>query len=82
MPHTSANGHMFSMLNKAGEIGMRFSKAVQQDYMDKFNTTYFKSHGAIMQGYVLLPDEMLNDLDALAVYLNESYDYVMSLDPK
>ncbi len=30
VPHTSANGHMFSLLNKAGELGMRFSKPVQE----------------------------------------------------
>jgi hypothetical protein len=35
-----------------------------------------------MKGYVLIPDEMLADLDTLAKYLNESFDYVMSLDPK
>jgi hypothetical protein len=35
-----------------------------------------------MQGYVLIPEEMFKDLDNLAIYLNESYDYVMSLDPK
>ena len=26
MPYTSANGHMFSQVNKAGELGIRFSK--------------------------------------------------------
>jgi hypothetical protein len=26
VPHTSANGYMFSLVNKAGEIGIRFSK--------------------------------------------------------
>jgi len=35
-----------------------------------------------MKGYVLIPDHMLTDLDNLADLLNESYDYVMSLDPK
>jgi hypothetical protein len=35
-----------------------------------------------MRGYVLIPDPMLEDLDKLAEYLNESYDYVMSLKPK
>jgi len=35
-----------------------------------------------MRGYVLIPDPMLEDLDKLAEYLNESYDYVMTLEPK
>ena len=81
-PYTSANGYMFSLMNKNGEIGIRFSKEVQEKYMKEFNTTYFKSYGAIMRGYILIPESMLEDLDTLATYLNESYDYVMSLEPK
>lgn len=82
MPYTSANGHMFSLLNKAGEIGIRFSKEVQKKYIEKFNSTLFKSYNSVMHGYVLIPDSILEDLDAVAKYLDESFDYVMSLDPK
>lgn len=82
MPYTSANGHMFSLFNKAGEIGIRFSKEVQKKYMEAYNTTLFKSYNSIMHGYILITPEMLEDLDHVAKLLNESYDYVMSLDPK
>lgn len=82
MIYTSANGHMFSILNKAGEIGIRFSKIVQQKYIKRFDSSLFKSYNSIMHGYVLIPDNMLKDLDNVAKYLDESYDYVMSLDPK
>ena len=82
MPYTSANGYMFSLLNKAGEIGIRFSKEVQKKYLEEWNTTIFKSYNSVMHGYVLIPDEMLKDLDNVARYLDESYDYVMSLEPK
>ncbi len=82
VPYTSANGHMFSILNKEGEFGFRYSKEVQEKYFQEFDTTFFKSYGATMRGYVLIPDHMLEDLEKLAEYLNESYDYVMSLDPK
>ena len=82
VPYTSANGHMFSLLNKDAELGFRFSKSVQERYIQEFGTTIFKSHGAVMRGYVLIPDQMLENLDKLAEYLNESYDYVMSLEPK
>lgn len=81
-PYTSANGHMFSLLNKDGELGFRFSKEVQQKYIKEWNTTSFKSYNAVMRGYVLIPEYMLQNLDNLAGYLNESYDYVMSLNPK
>ncbi len=82
VPYTSANGHMFSLLNKEGELGFRYSKQDQVKYIEEFGTTIFKSHGATMRGYVLIPDNMLDDLDTLAEYLNESYDYVMTLEPK
>lgn len=82
MPYTSANGHMFSLYNKNCEIGIRFSKAIQENYLKKFNTTLYKSYGATMKGYTLITEQMLTDLDAVASLLDESYDYVMSLDPK
>ena len=82
VPYTSANGHMFSLLNKEGELGFRYSKQVQEQYIQAFGTTFFISNGAKMRGYVLIPDKMLEDLDKLSEYLNESYDYVMSLKPK
>ena len=81
-PYTSANGHMFSLLNKDGEIGIRFSKDVQKKYIEEWDTTIFKSYNSIMHGYVLIPDKMLEDLDNVAMYLDEGYDYVMGLDPK
>ncbi len=82
MPYTSANGYMFSLFNKAGEIGIRFSKEVQKKYIEEFDSSLYKSHNAIMHGYVLIPEKMLKDLDQIARYLDESYDYVMSLEPK
>ncbi len=81
MPYTSANGYMFSLFNKAGEIGIRFSKENQQAYFTKFDTTYYKSYGAVMNGYILITEQMLKDLDKVALLLNESYDYIMSLEP-
>lgn len=82
MPYTSANGHMFSIMNKAGELGFRYSKSVQEQYIKEFESGHLHSHGAVMKGYVLIPESMFSDLESLAKLLNESYDYVMSLDPK
>ena len=82
VPYTSANGHMFSLLNKDGELGFRYSKEVQAQYMEEWNSTVLRSHGAVMQGYVLIPDPMLENLESLSQFLNQSYDYVMSLPPK
>ena len=82
MPYTSANGHMFSLFNKVGEIGMRFSKEVQKKYMEEYDTTIYRSYNSVMRGYILITKEMLEDLNNLSKLLDESYDYVMSLEPK
>ena len=82
MPYTSANGHMFSLLNKDGEIGIRLSKEAGERFMEQHNTTRFKSHGAFMRGYVLIPERLYDDLDLLNKTLQEGYEYVLTLEPK
>lgn len=82
MPYTSANGHMFSQLNKDGEIGIRLSKESGAAFMEQYNATRFKSYGAFMRGYVRIPDELLKDLELVGKYLEEGYQYVLSLEPK
>lgn len=82
MPYTSANGHMFSLLNKKGELGIRFGKQQHANYINSLSTTQFKSYGANMRGYISIPQTLLKDEARMIELLNESYDYVMTLDPK
>ncbi len=82
VPYTSANGYMFSLFNKAGEIGIRLSKESGKKFMEEHQATIYHSHGAVMKNYVLIPEKLYNNLELLSAYLEESYDYVMSLPPK
>ena len=82
VPYTSANGHMFSFINKANEIGVRFSKEVQEKYIQQFDSSLYHSHNAIMKGYVLIPETVLADDRLIIKLLNESYDFAMSLPVK
>jgi hypothetical protein len=82
MIYTSANGYMFTLLNKNAEIGIRFSKEDQETFMKKYDTGIYKSYGATMKGYVLITDKMLKDHKTVAKYMDKSYDYVMTLPPK
>ncbi|MDH3699204.1 MAG: hypothetical protein OEQ81_11100 [Flavobacteriaceae bacterium] len=82
MPYTSANGYMFSLLNKDAELGIRFSSEVQNAYIESIPTTLYKSYGAIMHGYVLIPETLRKEPKKLVGMLNESYEYVMTLPPK
>jgi len=82
VPYTSANGHMFSLINKDGEVGFRYDKKVHAEYLEKYDTAQLMSHGANMRGYIIIHDSMLKDQELCIKLLNESFDYVMSLDPK
>jgi len=81
-PYTSSNGHMFSHMNKNGELGIRFSKEVQEAYFALLNTSYYISHGAKMKGYILIPDSLWESPETIAKMLVESFEYVESLPAK
>lgn len=82
LPYTSANGHMFSQMNKAGEIGIRLPKDKRNEFLKMYETAPFRSYGAIMKEYVLIPDSLLNQMDILTTYLTDGYRYVNSLKAK
>lgn len=82
MPYTSANGYMFSLLNKNAELGFRFHKEDCKIFMEEHQTGIFKSHGSIVKDYVLIPETMLSKKEILAEYLKKSWEHVMSLPPK
>lgn len=82
MPYTSANGYMYSLLNKDGEIGIRLPKERQKEVREVYDTGEFRSHGAVMRDYVLVPDSLASDIEASAKLLEEGFEFVMSLPPK
>lgn len=82
VPYTSANGYMFSQLNKAGEIGIRLPKAFGKEVTETYDLTIFKSYGAVMRDYVLIPERLYSNTTLLLEWLEKGYQHVMSLDPK
>ena len=53
MPYTSSNTYMFSSLNKAGELGIRLSKADAEEYQKKYSNEPYISYGAKIKEHVL-----------------------------
>ncbi|WP_411031548.1 hypothetical protein [Spongiimicrobium sp. 3-5] len=82
MPYTSANGHMFSQLNKAGELGIRLPKDVRQQFLNDYDSGPFMSYGAVMREYVLVPKELCENLEAISSYMDIAHTYVNSLPAK
>lgn len=84
MPYTSSNGYMFSLLNKEAQFGIRLSKEDTKTFLKKFpDCDEFRSHGARMREYVLIPETLLNsDKKLVTSYLKKGLTYVNTLKPK
>ncbi|NQY13612.1 MAG: hypothetical protein HRT81_07130 [Henriciella sp.] len=80
-PYTSANGHMFSQINKDDQLGIRLPKARQQDLLDSHGAGPFKSYGATMRDYVCLTEEMLGDPALITALLDEGFAFVSAMPP-
>lgn len=82
VPYTSDNGHMFSQLNKDGEIGIRLSKEEEEAFKEKYKADQFMSYGAKMHGYVKIPEELMGQTGLVSEYMKSGHEYVLSLEPK
>ncbi len=82
MPYTSANGYMFSVINKTGELGIRLSKEDTAEFDKAFGAKPFMSHGAVLRQYVLVPKVLLEKPEVLGDFLQKGFEFVMSLPPK
>ncbi len=82
MPYTSVNGHMHSLLQKEGHIGIRLGKDDYQQFHETYGDSPFMSHGAVMREYVPIPQKVVDDHEALTAYFKKSFEYTSSLKPK
>lgn len=80
LPYTSVNGHMFSQLNKEGQLGIRFSGERKNELLEKLDTEPFFSYGKEMKGYIRIPEKLWEDMEVLAALLQESYEYARTLE--
>ncbi|XOV91957.1 MAG: hypothetical protein ACFHWX_17330 [Bacteroidota bacterium] len=82
LPYTSANGYMYSQLNKEGQLGIRLPKSEAESFIEKYGAEEFKSYGSVMDEYVKVPDKLLSQPQVIAEYLIKGYDHVMTLPEK
>jgi hypothetical protein len=82
--YTAVNGNMYSMISKHGVVGIRLPEPERTEFIERHNTEVFRADPAWppAKEYVAVPDELLQDTDALAPYLQRSYEYALTLKPK
>jgi hypothetical protein len=82
MPYTSCNGHMFSFLDKEGNLGLRLPQKERNEFIIEYKTRLCEAHGSILKEYVFVPEHLFKNTDQLKVYFAMSYAYVSNLKPK
>ena len=81
-PYTSVYGHMFTHVNKAGQVGLRLSKEDREPFIEKHDSDILESYGHQMKEYVVVPVSVLKNGKEFLSYFDMSYKYVSSLKPK
>lgn len=82
MPYTALNGNMFSFLDKEGMLSLRFSKEEQEAFIAEYDTTHSIQHGAVMNGYAIVPEEVFKNVELLHLTFAKSLAFVKTLKPK
>ena len=81
-PYTSVNGHMFSILDKEGNLGLRLPMDERIKFINQFHTKLHEAYGKVMKEYVRVPPELMENTETLKTYLVISYNYTKNLKPK
>lgn len=82
VPYKSINGHMFTLVNKDGELGTRIGEKRVKEMQASGEAEQFRSHNANMRGYIKLSDTMLKDTKRCLAFFEEAQAHVLTLKAK
>ena len=81
-PYLSMNGNMFAFVDDAGGLCLRLSEAGKAAFNEAHGQGDVIQYGAVMRGYVRVPDQVLADGSALAALFADVVEHAKSLKPK
>jgi hypothetical protein len=82
IPYCSMNGHMYCYLSKEGVLALRLPADKRAQFLERYNTTLMTAYGIVQKEYVVAPDFLLADTEALKPWFNTSFLHVGLLKPK
>jgi len=82
MPYTSLNGHMFSYLQKIGELALRLLTEEREVFLKKYKTKLCEAYGVVQKEYVVVPEALLRKTQELKKFFDVSFAYAGSLKTK
>ena len=80
--YTAVNGNMFSFVGPDGEMCIRLSKPDIATYGTTYSNAPVIRYNSVMNGYVAVPEALLNDLPALQDWFARSVAFAQTLKPK
>lgn len=80
--YTSRNGNMFSYLEKSGALALRLGTDARKAFIERYQSRLAEAHNTVMKEYVVVPAEMLLDIEAVKPHFANSLVYVQSLKAK
>ncbi|MEM8645701.1 MAG: TfoX/Sxy family protein [Pseudomonadota bacterium] len=80
--YTSMNGNMFSFVDDENRLCLRFSEERKAEFNAAHGTGDVVQYGAVMRGYVALPDALLTNENKLKALFAESLEFAATLKPK
>jgi hypothetical protein len=81
-PYTSRNGWMTSFIDQEGEVSIRLGREEIEFFIDEYASRTTSQYGREMKEFVVMPDEMLEDLDLARAWFIKSWDHAGTLKPK
>ncbi len=80
--YTAINGNMFSFVDDENRLCLRFSEERKAAFNAAHGTSDVVQYGAVMRGYVAVPDELVLNDEELKALFAESLEFAATLKPK
>lgn len=82
MPYVALGGNMFAFVDSDGVFCVRLSEPEKADFNSRHGGSDVLQYGAVMRGYVAVPERILSDRSALADLFAKSLEFIRTLPPK
>ena len=82
IPYTSVNGHMYSMLTKGDDIGLRLPDDIRATFIEQYAARLITQYGVVQKEYIAVPEELFTQPEELQRYFKISFDHISRKKPK
>ena len=81
-PSLADNGNMCAFVDPEGALCLRYAEADRAALAADFGTGPVMQYGAVMRGYVAIPEAVIADETRLAALFGQCVDHARGLKPK